>query len=138
MKNNNLLFKILKGILIFVAISFILLTVYTAWGYGDSYFNSKALPKPDVIVTRLGSDVSGKEKVKIESNNCKINYSYGDSYLDTIFYFDEQNSTYDNAIKPNGGTLLLNKGDVISVRCYKYGNLPTTYTGFEKTIIKID
>jgi hypothetical protein len=138
MKNNNFLFKILKGILIFIAISFILLTTYIAWGYGDVYFNSKSLPKPDVVVTRLGADVNGKEKVKFESNNCKIKYSYGDSYFDTIFSFDVLNSTYDNSIMPNGGILLLNKGDIISISCFKYGTLPTTYIGFEKTVIKID
>jgi hypothetical protein len=138
MRNNNLLFKISKGILIFIATSFILLTVYIAWGYGDSYFNSKSLPKPDVVVTRLGIDENGKEKVKFESNNCRIKYSYGENNEISISGFDEVNSTYDNNIKPNGGILLLKKGDIISIRCYKYGNLPTTYSGFEKTVIKID
>jgi hypothetical protein len=138
MKNNNFLFKILKGILIFIAISFILLTTYIAWGYADDYFNSKSLPKPDVVVTRLGTDENGKEKVKFESNNCRINYSYGDDKPDTYFFFNDKNPTFDNSIKPNGGIILLNKGDIISVRCFKYGTLPTTYIGFEKTVIKID
>jgi hypothetical protein len=137
MKNNNLLFKILKGILIFIAISFILLTVYIAWGYGDYYYNSKSLPKPDVVVTRLGTNENGKEKVKFESNNCKIEYNYNNDES-VVYGFSAANPTFDNSIKPNGGILLLNKGDIISIRCFKYGNLPTTYSGFEKTVIKID
>jgi hypothetical protein len=138
MKNNNFLFTILKSILIFLAISFTIYILILGWAYGDSYFNSKALPKPDVIVTRLGTDEKGKEKVKFESNNCRINYSYGDNNDNVIIGFDNPNPTFDNNIKPNGGILLLNKGEVISIRCYKYGNFPTTYTGFEKTVIKID
>jgi hypothetical protein len=138
MKNTNLIIKISKGILTFLAISVIVYILILGWAYGDNYFNSKSLPKPDVVVTKLGIDENGIQKVKFESNNCRIKYSYGENNEISISGFNEVDSTFDDSIKPNGGILLLNKGDIISLRCYKYGNLPTTYIGFEKTVIKID